>query len=578
MPRGELPLDELERLRQARLGDRGQLLAHRERIERAREVREPDPQDVAVLDLGEGAPRRLGIAGVDEGEPRGEVRGHLRAGARRGGLAELDEQIDQLGRVDEQAREVGARAEQRAEQPQDRRVLVEQPPHRPRLAAPGHQIPEEPQRLVRVRRRRDLGEQPGPDPRGPLRRARRQRRARAAPDAGELGARRGDVDEAEVAQGLGLVVVGEVPVDDRADLGALVRRIAERGEQPGHRAGVEGQLGRERRRRGVPEPARAPGERVGRGGQGLGLQPGLELEHVLGVAQPPVRAAEGAVLVVGDQAGEQQRVEGRPRAAPLQLWALAGVDQLQRLHEELDLADPALAVLEVEPLGGARRARPPRPHQLALDPAVEVPHLVDHRRGHQPREHERPQHREHLGPERGVPGARARLDPRLALPRATERLVVALHLRHRVGDRAARTLGAQPQIDAEHAIVLGHIGQRAGDLGGELGEVLVERELAGLALIGRVDVDHVDVRREVELVAAELAHADHRQPHLVDGAVVLDAGRHAVPRAQGGVVERDRRVEAGVRQPRELAADLHVAVLRDLADAEADQLVGADAA
>ena len=43
----------------------------------------------------------------------------------------------------------------------------------------------------------------------------------------------------------------------------------------------------------------------------------------------------------------------------------------------------------------------------------------------------------------------------------------------------------------------------------QLREVLVQRQRAGLALIGRVDVDDVDVGREVELLAAELAHADH---------------------------------------------------------------------
>ena len=61
----------------------------------------------------------------------------------------------------------------------------------------------------------------------------------------------------------------------------------------------------------------------------------------------------------------------RERAAHAQPRPLAGVDQLQRLDEELDLADAAFAVLEVE----AGRAA----HELALDPAVQLADVVDHR-------------------------------------------------------------------------------------------------------------------------------------------------------------------------------------------------------
>ena len=76
---------------EARLGDRGQLDAHRERIERAREVGEPDAQHVAVLDLGDRAPHRLRIA--RDRRSRAARRGRRATCARvrvGGGLAELD--------------------------------------------------------------------------------------------------------------------------------------------------------------------------------------------------------------------------------------------------------------------------------------------------------------------------------------------------------------------------------------------------------------------------------------------------------------------------------------------------------
>ena len=72
--------------------------------------------------------------------------------------------------------------------------------------------------------------------------------------------------------------------------------------------------------------------------------------------------------------------------------------------------------------------------------------------------------------------------------------------------------------------------------------------------------------------------ADHRELGVALDAVVVDVARRAVARAQLGVVERDRRVEAGVGEPRELAADLGVEPELELAHAEPDQLVGADPA
>jgi len=113
------------------------------------------------------------------------------------------------------------------------------------------------------------------------------------------------------------------------------------------------------------------------------------------------------------------------------------------------------------------------------------------------------------------------------------------------------------------------------DLRAQLREVLVQRQSRDLAATRAVDVDHVDVGGEVELLAAELPS---RSPRVSDPlvAVVVGVARRAVARAQLAVVERDRGVEAGIGQPRELAADLGVDPQRELADAEADQLVRAD--
>ena len=112
----------------------------------------------------------------------------------------------------------------------------------------------------------------------------------------------------------------------------------------------------------------------------------------------------------------------------------------------------------------------------------------------------------------------------------------------------------------------------------QLREVLVQRERAGRALIRRVHVDHVDVGREVQLLAAELAHADHGERRVALDAVVIDVARRAVARAQLAIVERDRRVEAHVGEARQLAADLGIEPELELADAEPDQLVARESA
>jgi hypothetical protein len=314
----------------------------------------------------------------------------------------------------------------------------------------------------------------------------------------------------------------------------------------------------------------------------LGLQPGLELQDVLGVAQPAIRAPQRQMFVVGDQPREQQAVERGERAARAQSWTLAGVDQLQRLHEELDLANPAFAVLEVEPrsrgeaLVAPSRARA-RVDELALDAQVERAHVVADRRRRVAREHERRQYLHDLGAEREIACALVGLAPRLALPPSAESFVVALERVERARDRAFRAFGSQPQIDAKYHVVFGDLAERARDLRAQLREVLVQRQRAGRAVVGRVDVDHVDVRREIELRAAELAHADHAQRRVALDAVVVDVAGRPVARGQLAAAFGDRGVEARVGEVGELAADVRFEPF-ELAGAEPDQLVGAHAA
>jgi len=60
--------------------------------------------------------------------------------------------------------------------------------------------------------------------------------------------------------------------------------------------------------------------------------------------------------------------------------------------------------------------------------------------------------------------------------------------------------------------------------------------------------------------------------------MVINKPRRSVARAELGVVKRDRGIEAGVGQPRQLASDLGVEPELELPNTEADQLVTAGSA
>src|SRR6185436_20252140 len=98
-------------------------------------------------------------------------------------------------------------------------------------------------------------------------------------------------------------------------------------------------------------------------------------------------------------------------------------DELQRLDEELGLADAARTELQV-----ARRIR----GDLRAGAADEGHHLDRDPRVHLAAPHERRQRREDLAAEGEIPRDRPRAEEGRALPGAAPRLVVALRCRERV--------------------------------------------------------------------------------------------------------------------------------------------------
>src|SRR5262249_39228720 len=114
---------------------------------------------------------------------------------------------------------------------------------------------------------------------------------------------------------------------------------------------------------------------------------------------------------------------------------------------------------------------------------------------------------QHLA-ELAVAAHRPRLQPHRALPRLAPRLVVRERRGQGDRDRPFRAARTEPEVDAEAEPVGRELTERARGFLGETAEELREGAPGRLLAVVLVDADEVDVRAVVELLAAELPHAE----------------------------------------------------------------------
>ena len=135
-----------------------------------------------------------------------------------------------------------------------------------------------------------------------------------------------------------------------------------------------------------------------------------------------------------------ERREGRQRAAGAQVGLAPAAHELQRLHDELDLANAARAELDVVRVIVALALL----GDLPMDVAQPVVGVVVEVLAKDERRHQRV--------ELVVPLARqrARLEPGVALPGATLRDEVLLERRVGHRQRPALAVGSKPHVDAEN--------------------------------------------------------------------------------------------------------------------------------
>ena len=167
------------------------------------------------------------------------------------------------------------------------------------------------------------------------------------------------------------------------------------------------------------------------------LQPVLDVAQVdIGVAQRgDGRAGEQAAIGDGGQRGQ--------RAARTQFGLAPAADDLQGLHDELDLANAARPELDVRRVVVALALL----RDLAVDVAQALVGIVVEVLAKDEGRDERV--------ELVVPraGHRARLEPGVALPRAPLRDQVQLERRIGHGQGPAFAIGAQPHVDAEDVAI-----------------------------------------------------------------------------------------------------------------------------
>ncbi len=153
------------------------------------------------------------------------------------------------------------------------------------------------------------------------------------------------------------------------------------------------------------------------GGQVVRLQVAHDLQPVLQPPQEPVRVRERIGVGLCDVSLLRERRERAERVRLSQERVAPPVHDLQQLHRELHVADPATTALD---LGQLLAATPDVLLQTDLGPA----HVVDRTRFELVRIDER----RHAGDERRadprIARHRSRLDHRLPLPRGGPALVV----------------------------------------------------------------------------------------------------------------------------------------------------------
>ena len=237
----------------------------------------------------------------------------------------------------------------------------------------------------------------------------------------------------------------------------------------------------------------------------MGLPVGILLQAVFHDAQVGVAFQQCLHGFCRHQAQFAQAGQYCLNPAFAQGFFVATANQLKRLADELDFTDAARPQLDVFlPVLADQFQRdfPLQFAQFAQRPVVEVAAI-----------NERTQKFLQFAARLEVTGDGTHLDHGVAFPFPRLALVIGFHGVEAQHQWSGITKGAQPGIGAENKAIFGdgvqHFHQVACQSGVELG-VAGFPAVIEFAIVAEGE-DQVDVRREIQLPGAQLAHAKHRQ-------------------------------------------------------------------
>ena len=243
--------------------------------------------------------------------------------------------------------------------------------------------------------------------------------------------------------------------DQRGGFGGVGHRLEQLGIAGAHGVQmVQKRDGKARRVR-VAHERREPRQLRRTLRQRVRLAVGHHLQTMFHAAQEEVRGGQFRHGGARNPVGRRQPPQCPQRRGIAQRRVPAAPDELESLRQELDLADAALAQLDVvpgDPRHGVRRGGQ-RAALVLVDPAL---HRVDvgHQRKVEPAAPDEGTDRvQEQRPQRQVAGHRACLDHGGTLPALAHAFVIGDCRRQRDRGRGRRGVGAQPQIGAEHVAV-----------------------------------------------------------------------------------------------------------------------------
>ncbi len=464
--------------------------------------------EMALL-LPDPRPVEGGFVIVDRGEEGAELGAQRAQILQRAVEIRADDRVEHAGVAAEIAGQFGGGAADVDEQVEKRRVGVEE---REELHAGGQareEAVERAQRLVGVvgggEAAEDLGFEAGEDRAGALAAQRRK----AAPALHQVGRGIGVGEDVlglrGGGQGRAAGFLGEEGLGEGVD---LFEAVAQGGGEIVDRVAAA-EIGE-------------AGHAFGAGGHLLGLGVLEHLQAMLEIAQGDVVRGQGRVGVGLDPALAGERFEGLKGARGAQGGIAAAHDELAGLGEELDLADAALAELDVV-AGDLERSG----QALVLaDALAHVVGVLDGGEVEVPAPDEGPQVLEKGLARVDRAGAGAGLDVGGALPGAAEAFVVVLGGFGGDADRGGRGVGAQAQIGAEDVAVAGDFREHLHQPLGDADEAAAQFAVIVGVVAGLVEEhDQVDVGGVVELEGAHLAHGEHEHAGGFPGHVVCGDAR-----------------------------------------------------